>query len=280
MKKRITIFMAMLMVLFCLSGCTRQEYEVNITEQNSVTFQIKVLIDKESYNLLSTFNVDLNELENNKVDSTNSSVDLVNPLFQETAMQFKTMGFDITDIDDAVEVGFAAKKNYLTIEEFNAEIQNLCKENLSGLNLDIQYTDTKTNKEYKAYGTLKYIVDEDMGFDDSVIKSYFDKQYEISGLTCKATIQMPITTQITATDGTAGTNGGIEWTASYDSEEKEVHVISEYHDYTMYYVVGMLVFIVILVVGFFIMRSLKFRKEKQNSALKEEYEYEQSEDNQ
>lgn len=279
LNKKITIFVLVITMLL-MTGCTRQEYNVNITDQNGVILEIKALVDKESYNLLSTFNVDLTELEENKVEGTGSSVDKVNPLFQEAAMQFKSYGFEITEVNDAVEIGFSAKKNYLTIEEFNAEIKELCDNNLSGLLLDIQYEDTKNNKEYKAYGALNYVVDKDLGFDDETIKGYFDKQYETAGLTCRVTIQMPLSTQITASDGVNSVNGAMEWQTSYDDGEKEVHVISEYHNYSMYYIIAFIVFIILLVVGFFALRSLKFKKEKQNSALKEEYEYEQYEQEQ
>jgi len=259
-----------------MSGCTRQEYNVVITEQNGVDFQVRVIVDKESYNLLSTFNVDINELEKNRIEGTGSAVDRVNPLFQETAMQFKKLGFDIIELDDAVELGFIAKKGYLTIEEFNAEIKTLCENNLSGLNLDIQYVNTNTKKEYKAYGTLDYVIDKDLGFDDEIIKGYFDKQYDTSGLTCKAIIQVPATTQVTASDG-SNLQNGLEWATSYNEGQKEVHVISEYHDNSMYYIITLIAIVVVAVAGFFILRAMRFKKEKQSSALKDEYEYEKTE---
>lgn len=270
--KKVKLLFLMIFTILCMAGCTRQEYNVSITDQNGVDFQIRVVADRDSYNLLSTFNVDLTEIEKNGVDGTGSAIDRVNPLFQEKAMQFKTLGFDITELNDAVELGFIAKKSYLTIEEFNEEIKKMCENNMSGLNLDIQYTDTKNHKEYKAYGTLKYITDEDLGFDDPIIKEYFDKQYETSLLTCKVTIMVPSMTKITATDGQNGAGGILEWTASYDSGEKEVHIISEYHDNTMYYIAVLAVLVVGGIAGFFIMRAMKFRKEKEHSAIKEEYE--------
>lgn len=278
MKKKF-ILITMLIVMFILSGCSRQEYEVVIGDSNSVTFTITAIIDKESYNLLSSFGIDISEIEKKQVEGTGTSVDNVNTLFQETAMLFNSYGFDITPLNDAVEIGFKAKKSYLTIEEFNNEIKELQANNICGLDLDIQYVDTPRKKEYKAYGTLSYVIDPDLGFDDETIKGYFDKQYDSSGMICRVAIQMPSTTAISASDGTIGANGALDWQTSYDNGPVDVHIISEFHDNSMIYAFIAGGILVALVIGFFVLRSLKFKKDKKNSALKDEYEYEASEDN-
>lgn len=271
-KKKILLICSLMIMLF-FTGCTRQEYSVNINDSDNVDLTIKVLIDKESYNLLSSFGVDINELEDNKVQDTGTEVDKVNALFQESAMTLQDYGFQITALNDAVELGFSAQKTYLTIEEFNSEIQELCKNNVSGLNLDIQYTNTKNHKEYKAYGTLNYLLDEDMGLDDKTIKSYFDEQYDTSNMTATVYINMPISTQVTNYDGEDSGNG-IKWTTSYADGEKEVHVISSYDDNTIIYIIVFVVIIILLVIAFFVLRALKFKKEKDNSALSDVYEEE------
>lgn len=271
-KKKIILLCSLLLMLL-LSGCTRQEYNVNINNNDNVDFSIKVLINKESYNLLSSFGIDTNELEENKIEGTGTEVDNVNVLFQETAMTLQGYGFQITALDDAVELGFSAKKTYLTIEEFNDEIKKLCENNVSGLNLNIQYSNTKNHKEYKAYGTINYLIDEDMGLDDSTIKSYFDEQYDTSDMTATVYINMPLSTQITNHDGTDSGNG-IQWTTSYTDGEKEVHVISSYNDNTIIYIIIFIVVIILLVIAFFVLRALKFKKEKDNSALADVYEEE------
>lgn len=262
----------MLFVVFFLSGCVRQEYTVTIGESNNVEFLVKVLIDKESYNLMATFGVDVNELEENKQTDVGAVSD-VNALFQETAKLFSNLGFEVTSVNDAVELGFTAHKKYLTIEEFNHEIEQMVQNNLCGLNLDIQYVDQQNHKEYKAYGTLNYVLDPDFGFDDPTIKKYFDEQYDPSNMTVTATINMPPTTPITKHDGSSY-NGGVQWKTSYIEGEKPVHVISEFHDNTMLYAIGLAFILVAGIAGFFIIRALKFKKEKENSALSEEYEEE------
>lgn len=276
MKKiRYIATLCLVIALITLAGCTRQEYSVNINDQNNVEFEIKVLISRQSYELLSSFGIDINELNEKQIIDTGTGIDNVNVLFQETAMLFYDYGFNIQPLDDAVDIGFSAKKSYLTIEEFNAEIQQLVANNLSGLYLDIQYVNTNTHKEYKAYGTINYLIDPDMGLDDESIKQYFDRQYDSSDMTAKVTINMPLSTQITNYDGTPGANnGGIVWNTSYKDGQKDVHIISSYSDNTMYYAIGFVVFIIVLVIGFFAMRALKFKKEKMNSALAEEYAYE------
>lgn len=273
MRKRI-ILMITVIVMFLLSGCTRQEYNVVINDNNNVSLTIAAVIDKESYNIISSFGVDISELEENKVTDTGTPVDNVNSLFQEYAMLFQDNGFEITPLDDAVELGFSAKKNYLTIEEFNTEIAKLCENGLSGLNLDIQYVNTKNNKEFKAYGTLNYLLDKDMGLDDEIIKSYFDEQYDTSGMTAKVYITMPDTTQVTNYDGKVGQNGAIYWETSYKDGETPVHIISSYKDNTIIYAIVLAIVVLLLVVGFFILRARKFKKEKENSALADEYQQE------
>ena len=141
MKKR-NIFLLILCFILTLSlcGCTKQEYEVLIHDNDNVDFTIKISVDKEQYDLLSTFDVTLEDLEANKVNSTNTTVDKVNVLFQEIAMLYNTYGFNITPINDSKEIGFIAKKTYMTIEEFNAEIEKFAQGKISGLNLKIDYT--------------------------------------------------------------------------------------------------------------------------------------------
>lgn len=273
MRKKLTILI-MIMIVFLLSGCTRQEYEVVINDNNNVSFEVTALIDKESYNLISSFGIDISKLEENKVIDTGTPVDKVNALFQEYAMLFQEYGFEITPLDDAVELGFSAKKNYLTIEEFNEEIKKLNENELSGLTLDIQYVNTKNNKEFKAYGSLNYLLDKDMGLDDEIIKSYFDEQYDSSNMTAQVSITMPVTTQITNHDGTVGQNGAIVWNTSYKDGPKDVHVISSFKDNTLFYAIILILVIVLLIVAFFILRALKFKKEKDNSALADEYQQE------
>lgn len=274
-KKIILLTIIMLFMIFGLCGCTRQEYEVNINDNDSVELSMKILISKESYNLMSSFGIDINELEENKIEGTGTTVDQVNVLFQESAMLLNNYGFEITPLDDAVELGFSAKKTYLTIEEFNSEIKELCENNLSGLNLDIQYVNKTNNKEYKAYGTLNYLLDKDMGLDDETIKSYFDKQYDSSNMTAVVYINMPLSTTVTNHDGTQSSTGSaIQWNTSYSEGEKEVHIISSYKDNTLYYIFGVIIFIIVIIIGIFISRALKLKNEKKNSALSETYEEE------
>ena len=135
-----------------------------------------------------------------------------------------------------------------------------------------QYRNTK--KEYKAYGTLNYLLDKDMGLDDETIKSYFDTQYDSSNMTASLTIMMPTTTQISAHDGTIDTNGQIKWVAEYNKGTRDVHIVSNFSDYSKYYIIGVFGLLIIAVISFFFLRAIKFKKEKQNSALSEEYEEE------
>lgn len=257
------------MMIFILSGCARQEYEVVINESNNVDFTIRVLISKESYNLLSTFGVDLTEIEKNKVSGTGSEIDTINALFQETAAHLQKYGFKVSSADDAVEIGFIAKKTYLTVEEFNAEIIELCNNDLSGLNLEITYEEKGKSKRYTAYGTLDYVVDADMGFSDTDIKGYFDEQYQnTSAMTASVKIETPISIPVTAHDGIVGQQG-ISWETSYNGEQKEVHIIAEYKDNTMTYVIIFVVVVALAVGSIFVLRILKQKKEIQASATRD-----------
>jgi len=262
LKKTIIIIMCFLL-MFCFAGCTKQEYIVQIHDNNNVDFTIKLITPKEQYNLLNTFDITLEEMEQNKVSSTNTTVDKVNVLFQEMAMLYHTYGFTITPIDNNEEIGFSAKKTYLSIEEFNTEIQKFAQGKISGLNVQVNYLNKSNKNEYYVQGTLDYIVDNDLNLNNENTKKIFEEQYDYSYMTAKATIFMPESTQITAFDGAASQESySVEWSASYSGETKPVHIKSLWTDYTMYYIIGGGAFVILIIVVFFVARHLKLKKER------------------
>lgn len=271
MKKKICAVLFIMMLAVCLAGC-KQTYTVMVNDDNTVNFSIKEVVDKDTYSMISSFNINIQDLENNKMLGLSEELDETNALFQERAAFFQNRGYSIIPLEDSVEIGFEAKKSFMTLQEFNDEIKKLYDLGLCGLSLEVENNRTRTSNVYTAYGLLEYAIDKDINLEDESMANIAESQFDVSSMSSEAYIYMPPSVPVTATDGDQTVvNGSIYWTAEYlQNEPTEVHAYSEYKDTTIMYV-GIIVGIVILVIVLIVAsRLIKRKKEKEQSARNDE----------
>lgn len=268
--KRFCTILLMMICIFCLCGCGKQDYFLQINDDDTCNFTIKLTINRDTYNSLSSdYEVDIDQLNREKNTMTGTDMDNVDAVFQETAAIFNQYGYQITAINDTIDIGFEASKKYNTIAELNAEIAELHSINLIGVNLQVGKEQTRYQKTYRCYGELDYILDEDIDMKDDFISKMFLSQADLESLTCQFSVVMPYSTVLERTDGTASPNG-YTWTSSYQGSATPIHIISSARN-TSAYIVTFLIGIVVIV-GLIIMISRFIRQ------YKSKRRYEQSKD--
>lgn len=273
MKRRKSILMVMLVmitVLFCLTGCGTQNYNLQINDDDSCIFDITISVNKDTYNLLSSYNIDTAKLNREKNTNTGTEVDNVDALFQEAALTLQQYEYTISAIDDSIDVGFSATKTYPTIAAFNEEIKTLKEIGLVGTDLVITKTEGTFETEYYCYGTLDYVIDKDVDFGSETISESFETLFDTSQLNCQLSVTMPYSTAIKASDGVYE-NGTLIWTNSYNNgATKEVHVISGIQNkqaFAILIVAIVVVIVILIIVGIKVAKILKTKK-----VMSEEYD--------
>lgn len=262
----------MLIFVMCLlSGC-KQTYTVKVNNDDTVDFAIRVVISKDTYNMLSSFNVNTKEMEDNKVLGMSAELDDTSAVFQETAAFFQNRGYTLNPLDDAVEMGFEVSKSFMNPQEFNEEIAYLYNNHFSGLYLDIKNQKTYTSNTYQAYGTLEVQKDSDLEQMNETAMEAFENQFDLSSVKSEVYIYMPNTTTVTATDGDQTVlQGSTFWSADYGQQEQTpVHVISSYKDDTIIYAGAAVGIVVLLILFVVVSRLIKRKGEKQKSARNDE----------
>ncbi len=260
------MFFFCIILIILLTGCGTQNYSLKVNDDNSVEYKIRITVDSTTYDLLSSYGVDMSNLNRNKKSYGDEDIDSLDAVFQEQAMLYRQYNYDIVNVTDTVEIGFEALKKYNTIDEFNSEIKEMYDRNLIGTNVEVIKEETSFGETYKVYGTLEYILDEDVDLEDPAVKENFDNVYNKSKLSATLSINVPGHTEITTTDG-AQNDRLVTWEAFYEEsgEPKEVHVISEYKSkgfYVLICVVGIVALVVIAIVGLKIYKRIIQKKEK------------------
>lgn len=266
MKKYIKklIILCCTLVMLIITGCTSQEYTLQINDDNTCNLTCQITVSREVYSLLATYDIDTAALNRQKEVTYDNELDDVDALFQEIAVIYNSYGFKITPINDSTIIGFKANKTYTALEEANKEIKNLKQAGLTGFDFEIKHTQTKIKNEYQIYGTLDYILDPDIDMDDTLIHDNFLSLFDTSTLSAKATIVTPMSTPNIKTDG-KNNNIGYEWTATYDENETApVHIISSKTN-TYYYYIGFVIGVILLAAfGLIISRIIKKKTSRRN----------------
>ena len=271
-----TAFKICLMLCICLimAGCGSQSYTITINDDDSVKLVIRCTVDTSTYKLLSSYSVNIDALNRQKITNSGTGLDNVEAVFQENAAVFESYGFTINAVDDSIEVGFEAEKTYQTIEAANTDIETLYKAHLTGLNVVITKEEGYYKTQYKVYGTLKYYLDPDIDLEDPDTLSNFNRIYDKSKLTASLSVLAPSFTQISASDGTSSASGaGVTWTAIYENGNKEVntHVIAE-QPHTKAYVVTIIIVVLFGSIVFSIGKRAYIRlREKKQQASQESF---------
>lgn len=265
-KSKKILALLMLCMAFLLSGCTYQEYTLQINDDNTCQLTMQITVNNDLYSLLSTYDVDtqaLNRTKNTSYD--NDELNNVDALFQELAAIYDSYGFNIIAINDTVDIGFKASKRYKTLDEINNEIKELNNIGICGFDFQISQNKDTFSNEYRVYGTLDYILDPDIDMSIPEIEENFSALLNTSNFKAIASISMPISTTVTATDGNYNGTQFV-WTTSYDQNETApVHIISQYKNTSMYMIVGVIVVIVLVIVGVFVARALRKISSRKNN---------------
>lgn len=263
--KKLFIIIAMLISIFSLTGCVNEESALIINDDDTSTLTFVITLDKDKYELLSSYGIDVESLNQHKNTSTGTELDKIDALFQETAAQYADNGFAVTPVDDTVEIGFKAYKTYMTIEDLNKDIQTLYSNQLSNVQFEVNKTKTNFNTEYKVYGTIEYVFDKDINLSDPQIEEDFIAMIGKDNLNSTFTVTMPPSTSVSAHDGTFE-NNTFKWIANgNDSAPKDVHIISSLKNTSAYAIAGVVIALLLGVVALLGARLIKKYKDRQNS---------------
>lgn len=200
-SKKMLLAFIMLVTVLCFSGCGVQKYTLQINDDDTCNFSLAVSINRDTYNLLPTYGIDVDKLNREKNTSTGTAIDDVDAIFQEVAVMFNEYGYEISVINDTIDVGFKASKTYASIAEFNSEIKSFYDNGLVGTNLEITKTQTRYDTKYTCYGSLDYVLDKDIDFNNATVSDAFNSFFDTSQLTCQLEVTMPYSTTVSASDG-------------------------------------------------------------------------------
>ena len=262
--------------MFCFFGCGKQDYTLQINDDDTCNFSVKITVNSDAYNQLSSeFDVDTDKLNREKNTMTGSDIDNVDAIFQETAAIFNQYGYQIQSVNDSIDIGFEASKTYNTIYDFNNEIQELYNLNLVGCKVEVTKEASRYQKNYKCYGTLEYVFDKDIDMEDEFTAKMFNTQADLDSMVCRLVVVMPYSTAVMKSDGT-GSPEGITWQTSYKGDQIPVHVISSARNLQAYIITAIIVLVVLIGVVILISRLLrqyrnKKRYEKEHDYLSQQF---------
>lgn len=274
MKKIKNILLLILTsMLLVLTGCANQNYELVVNSDDSARFTIRYVIDKDTYDLLSSYEVDMGYTFEQSEKSTNP-IERCNVLFQETAAVFYEQGFEITDINDSINIGFEATKNYSTIEELNKNLKELYDKGLTKFKGEVTVTDGLVNKTYLFSGSVEYNLDPDANISEED-KAKLLEIYDTSGI--EATVSMKMPGNLIAHDGTIE-DSMAKYRVTYD-EGKEVPVhLKTGVENTLVKNIITVVIVIAIIVGI-ILASRIMKKKKEEKKRRELYGDEDQDDN-
>lgn len=270
-KKILLILITLMLLVF--TGCANQNYELVVNSDDSARFTIRYMIDKDTYDLLSSYDIDMGYTFEQSEKSTNP-IERCNVLFQEIASVFHEQGFEITDINDSVNIGFEATKNYNTIEELNKDIQNLYDKELIKLKGTVNISESLLNKTYLFSGSVEYNLDSDAKIDENE-KSKLLEVYDVSGLEATVSLKMP--GNLVAHDGTIEDSMAKYKVAYNDNKEVPVHLKTAIQNTLVKNIITIAIAVFVFI-GI-ILGSRYLKKKKEEKKRRELYGDEDQDDN-
>ena len=218
------------------------------------------------YNKISEYNVSMDNYTLEQNPSSQNEIIQCNVLFQEAAAAFYDNGFSITSVDDAINIGFIASKEYSTIQDFNTDIESLYKDELIGLNGKAEISESLLSKTYIFRGSVKYLLDPDMASLTDKQKQILESIGDSSSLRADVKMVMPGAPIELGTG--ENKDGGANYFATYNNpQDSEILLATEIQNTTIKILILVAV-IIAAVVGFFFYS--KARKKKKEQKLMEE----------
>lgn len=256
--KRIIPCLLVLMVLF-VSGCTNQDYTLVVNSDDTSRFTVKFIVNKDTYDLLSAYNIEKNYKFEQSANSANN-IERCDVLFQETAAVFYEYGFKITPVNDAIEIGFEGVKEYKTLEALNKDLDKLYRDGLIKLKGVVTKDESLLAKTYLFSGSLEYLIDPDLSDISESEKYQLLELYNTEGLNAEVSLKLP--GDLVALDGTIE-NSMAKYEVSYeDDKEIPVHLKTQIVNTTLRNIIFVGVGVLALVVFFFISKANKRKKEE------------------
>lgn len=269
--KRIIPCLLIVMILF-LTGCTNQDYTLVVNSDDTARFTIRYIVDKDTYELLEAYDIETNYKFEQSMNSANS-IERCDVLFQEAASIFHKYGFKINPVNDAIEIGFEATKDYKTIEELNKDLPKLYENGLTGFNGQVTISQTLLAKTYLFSGTVKYYTDPDAELSETD-KAQLLELYDTSNLNADVFLKMP--GDLVALDGIVE-NAMAKYTASYEEgQEIPVHLKTQIVNTALRTLI--IIVVVILAAVVFVFISRKKKKQKEAQKMRELYGSEDDDD--
>lgn len=265
MLKKILPCLALIICIF-LSGCTNQSYSLVVNEDDTSTLTVRIVVDKDTYDLLNSYDIEKNYNFEQKETSSNP-IEQCDVLFQETAAVFSQYGFDISPVNDSIEIGFEGVKKYANINDLNTDLSTMYNDGLINFVGEVSVSNSILGKTYLFSGQVAYKLDPDAEVSDSE-KNQILELYDTSSLNAKVSLKMP--GQLVAHDGTIE-DGLAVYTATYDDGTvTPVHLKTSISNTPVKFGIGIVVVAGLIVGGVFLSRNLK--KKRDAKKMEEMYE--------
>lgn len=168
MKKAFKILPILILAIFVLSGCTNQVYDINVLEDGRVSFSETFAIDVDILNKMHEKKINFGKIYKQNKDSVDD-MDKIHPLFQESAWVFANKDFNIEPVEDSVQVGFKASKEYPNIEAFNSDLKTLYMAGLSTIKAQLTHDKNIMGENYQLAGEFSFLKDPEFKTSDEEI---------------------------------------------------------------------------------------------------------------
>ncbi len=258
--KKILPCLTLILTLF-LTGCTNQSYSLIVNSDDSSTLKVKYVVDSDTYDLLDSYDLD-KDYNFEKKETSSNPIEQCDVLFQETAAVFSQYGFRIKPVNDAVEIGFEAEKQYASIDELNKDLPSMYNDGLINFTGEVKVTKNLLKKEYLFSGKVKYLLDPDTEISEEDKNKILDF-YDPSSLHAKVSMRMP--GDLVAHDGKIEEGMAI-YTATYnDNKEVPVHLKTKITNKSMQMIIITGGIVIVAVGGLFVSRFIRKKKEQRNN---------------
>ncbi len=220
------IFFLLFIPILFLSGCNKQSYNIKINEDGSSSLALSVTVDKDSYDSLRQYIKD-------------EDINDINALFKKDSERFKKAGFNIETINDSIDIGFKASREFLSPSDFNRSMKKFKKEKLIDSDLTIKADKNFYQKTYVLKGKIRYTKDPDF---EKVLKKAkaekLDSRIDFSKMKAEAIVSIP---------GNIKYKNSDNFTANYDSSGENIYIKSSIFNNKLKYTGVGIGFLIILV---------------------------------
>ena len=242
-----------MLAVFLLSGCTNQVYEIDVKDDGTCTFSELIAVDVDIYNKMKEKEIDFGNFYKQD-EQSNDQVKNVDVLFQETAELFASKGFAIEEVNDTVQVGFKARKDYKNIDDMNKDLKLLYQSGISSLAAEVEHDKNMFKDNYQTYGTIEFHKDPDFKLTDEEITKLLS---DLNNPTVSSTLIVKTPGALRRHNGEID-GGKLKITSLYGEDPVNIDVLSGTTNSKVKMLFGFAGFIVFILIILFITKN--FRK--------------------